>query len=402
MKKITVLIIFAFIINNIVFSQSCLPYGILINTQEEIDNFQTNYPGCTEIEGGVVIYDQGTNNITNLNGLNVITSIGGFLVIGENNNLTNLAGLENLNYIGENLEIEYNNSLTDITALSNITTIGENLQISNNDLLNSLQGLNNITSVGGYVNIFLCNGLLSLSGLNNLTSIGGALRITLNPILINIDGLENITSIGELLMIGFNSVLTNLDGLNSLNSIGGVIYLWRNDSLVSIQGLQNVTSINGGIRITENASLMSLEGLNNISAVSIEWLEIYVNSSLSTCEVESVCEYLANPTGYVSIGNNSSGCDSEQEVIDACTVGIYGNIEDDFLIYPNPADRIITISHKTNLSIDRVNIFNCLGKKVLTQYNRTNTIDISTLQQGLFFVELYSGELIIRKKLVIN
>ena len=35
-----------------------------------------------------MVSDQGTNSITNLNGLSVLTSIGGYLIIGENNALT--------------------------------------------------------------------------------------------------------------------------------------------------------------------------------------------------------------------------------------------------------------------------------------------------------------------------
>lgn len=58
------------------YSQPCLFEGITFSTQEQIDNFQTNYPGCTEIGGGVLI--QG-NDITNLDGLDVITSISGYL-----------------------------------------------------------------------------------------------------------------------------------------------------------------------------------------------------------------------------------------------------------------------------------------------------------------------------------
>lgn len=57
-------------------AQSCLPDGITFSTQEQIDNFQINYPGCTEIEGGVIIEGDG---ITNLDGLNVINSIGAYL-----------------------------------------------------------------------------------------------------------------------------------------------------------------------------------------------------------------------------------------------------------------------------------------------------------------------------------
>jgi hypothetical protein len=56
--------------------QGCLPEGITFSTQDQIDNFQVNYPGCTEIEGFVII--QG-NDISNLDGLSVLTAVGGFL-----------------------------------------------------------------------------------------------------------------------------------------------------------------------------------------------------------------------------------------------------------------------------------------------------------------------------------
>jgi hypothetical protein len=49
---------------------TCLPEGINFTTQAQIDNFQTNYPGCTEIEGDVLILG---SNITNLTGLSVLT-----------------------------------------------------------------------------------------------------------------------------------------------------------------------------------------------------------------------------------------------------------------------------------------------------------------------------------------
>jgi len=76
MKKFILSVVAAAISHIIAISQPCLPEGIEFNTQEQIDNFQTNYPGCTEIMGTVLIEG---NNITNLDGLNGITAIGGYL-----------------------------------------------------------------------------------------------------------------------------------------------------------------------------------------------------------------------------------------------------------------------------------------------------------------------------------
>jgi len=97
-------------------SCSCLPEGITFSTQAQIDNFQTNYPGCTEIEGNVTIHG---NDITNLNGLNVLTSIGGYLDISGNGALTSLSGLDNIEAASiTNLTITNNSSLSDCVAQS--------------------------------------------------------------------------------------------------------------------------------------------------------------------------------------------------------------------------------------------------------------------------------------------
>jgi hypothetical protein len=55
--------------------QSCLPEGITFSSQEQIDNFQTNYPDCIEIEGGVLIEG---NDITNLEGLSLLEAVDSF------------------------------------------------------------------------------------------------------------------------------------------------------------------------------------------------------------------------------------------------------------------------------------------------------------------------------------
>jgi len=85
-----------------------MPDGIEFYSQEQIDNFQTNHPSCTEIEGYVVISG---DNITNLNGLSVLTSIGGYLSIEANDALTSLSGLDNVTTIGGDLSVQRCNQL---------------------------------------------------------------------------------------------------------------------------------------------------------------------------------------------------------------------------------------------------------------------------------------------------
>jgi hypothetical protein len=94
--------ILLFTIINFVTAQGCLPEGISFSSQSQIDNFEENYPGCTEIEGSVTIVQNA--QITNLDGLNVITTIGGDFII-KTSMLTNVNGLSNLAYIGGDFQI---------------------------------------------------------------------------------------------------------------------------------------------------------------------------------------------------------------------------------------------------------------------------------------------------------
>ena len=129
-------------------SQSCLPEGITFTTQEEIDNFQTNYPGCNEIEGDVFIESLSGAEITNLNGLSALTAIYGDTWIQFNDELTSLEGLNNLTSVGGNFKIFINENLESISALVNLNSIPGDLEIAYHKLAN-LSGLDNITFIDG-------------------------------------------------------------------------------------------------------------------------------------------------------------------------------------------------------------------------------------------------------------
>ncbi|MBC8489933.1 MAG: T9SS type A sorting domain-containing protein [Bacteroidetes bacterium] len=342
MKKLTftIILILSQILLFAQIDESCLPDGITFETQAEIDSFQINYPNCTEIEGDVEVYG---NSIANLNGLNVLTAIGGTLYIHSSNSLTNLVGLESLTSIGGTLDIQGSNSLTNLVGLESLTSIGSHLHFFLNQNLVSLSGLENLTSIGGSLSLFHNSALASLTALENLTLIGGNITIYSNDALTNLSGLENISSLGGGLYIYNNDYLNSLTGLDNLTSVSGGVAIISGfflnsligldnltfiggdleiftTSLSSLAELENLTSIEGGITIHGNYSLTSLSGLDNINFESIDFLEIYNNSNLSFCEIESVCGYLANPGGPVTIYNNATGCNSPPEIASNCGI----------------------------------------------------------------------------------
>lgn len=122
---------------SIILSQPCFPEGIQISDQTDVDSFQTNYPNCSQITGDLIIGNWWGSNITNLNGLIVITSVGGDLELRHNNILPNLLGLNNIDSVGGDLFIGGinwgNDLLVDLTGLNNLTYINEDVFIIGNE-----------------------------------------------------------------------------------------------------------------------------------------------------------------------------------------------------------------------------------------------------------------------------
>ncbi|MCK4678833.1 MAG: T9SS type A sorting domain-containing protein [Bacteroidales bacterium] len=424
MKKKALIIFILFLFYGTASPQSCLPEGITFTTQEQIDNFQTNYPGCTEIEGDVEING---NDITNLDGLNVLTAIVGDLRIWDNYALTTLSGLRNVTSIGEDLRIWNNDTLTSLSGLGNVTSIGGEFCIKNNPSLIDLSELGNLSSIGGYMSIWGNAALTNLTGLDNVTSIEGGLYIGSNYALTSITGLGNVTLIGGL-NIKYNNALTSLSGLDHMTSLGGSLLIEDNDALTSLSGLDHVTSIGGYLEIndnnaltslteldniisiggfltiSDNDALTSLSGLDNIAAFSIDGLCIYDNISLSTCEVQSICNYLISSTGTIQIYNNAPGCNSQEEVEEACeSVSVESlNPNEEISIFPNPANKQLTLSSKDGTTIEEVIIYNQTGQIVLLEKPVNNIVDISLLQPGLYIIEVASGQRVVRERLMIE
>jgi hypothetical protein len=455
MKKLILVLAIVIYSQSEIFSQGCLPDGIIFTTQAQIDSFQINYPGCSIIEGNVRI--EGVD-ISNLDSLITITTIQGRLKIGNfvnfNLMLSDLTGLSNLVEVGEQLEIQNNTILTSLEGLNNLVSFPEPTFIINNSSLESIASLSNLSSSGSLA-IWIDNNesLSNLTGLENITSANN-ITIRNNVNLVSLTGLENINDVEDLYIIGNtilenfidfnnlttvrwisiadNSALTSISGLNNLtsvtrdliiennpllssltplvnvSSIGGMLSIEGNASLSTLNGLESVTTIgaspfeDGNLIIANNAGLINVSGLENIEASSINDLTIVDNSTLSECDVQSICDYLASPNGTVEISNNATGCNSPEEVEVACLVGIDELSDVSFTLYPNPASNELFITSENNIPINEIIIFNQLGQNVLHQYMVNNSIDVSMLQSGIYVIELVSGSSKYRKKLIIE
>lgn len=353
MKKLIQIFAFILIAQSNLFSQQCLPNGIFFRYQYQLDNFQINNPGCTEILGDVRISGDGINNLDSLYN---ITTIFGDLAIYQNNTLPTLNGLNNLETINGGLEIGTNKLLKDLEGLNILTTIGDHCSIHDNDSL------------------------------------------------IDFSGLENLTSINDELYIAFNSNLKTFNGLNNLNTIGTRLAIYENYLLESISSLSNLSHVIE-IDILLNTILKSLNGLDNIIAENMEDLSILDNDSLSECEVQSICEYLKEYIGPSDIRYNANGCNHRNEVISACNLLLTPNLfsKPELTISPIPANNEIYIGIHNGYIIDKIRIINVYGQiKTQYNYNGENKLDISNLDHGLYVIEVETKDRKFREKLIVK
>jgi len=373
----------------------CLPFGdYYFSTQTDIDNFQTNFPGCTELEGNVKIWGE---DIISLEGLSVITSILGDLELRNNPALISLNGLEGLTDIVGSITLSGNDALVNLEGMEGVTSIGD-FMISDNESLVNLIGVEGLTSIGGGFYINGNESLTSTTGLGNLATIGGTLSIGCgwgvlsNPNLASLAGLENLNSIGDGLCIEGNTELNSLIALGNLTSVGG--------------------EYNEEIRIIENESLTSLAGLDNIVPESIEAIIIEDNAQLSECHIQSICDYLAAPNSYIGIENNAPGCNSPEEVQEACdstqTVVSKFNHESTFTISPNPCSGTIKIRFEVGttqtVNCDLINISGVRIKELISDVKSSGIhemeIDLSDLKPGVYFCTLRTSDGIQTKKAI--
>lgn len=346
MKTSFYFIVFSLFIQYSALSQSCLPEGITFLTQQEIDDFQANYPGCAVIEGDVWIHGY---DIQNLNGLSVLTEIGGGLLI-DSTLLTNMQGLNNL------------------------TRIGEDFQLYSNNSLDNLIGFDALTEITGRLDF-------SFTGVQNFL------------------GMSQISYLGELET--YYTGISSFIGLEGLTSLHGNLTIMFNNDLLDFTGLENIQSLNGGGLGIIGTNISSLSGLDNIESNSIADLWITMNDLLTECDVTSICNYLVSPGGSVNIGDNGIGCDSQEEILEACfsITNELVDFENKIEVYPNPVKNIVRFRSKDQKPITELTIYDQMGQKVIQTQGIIEKIDISEFQDGIYFILFLSNGITYKEKI---
>ncbi len=370
--KLVILIGIALLwIPTICFSQ-CPPSSVIINTQQDIIDFNANYPTCKNITGnlsidGATIVDLSLlNSIENISGsleiLNTsclevefenLINVGGRLKINDNNLATTINGFPNLQSVGFELDIVNNANLNNIVGFNSLIDIPSRFFIDNNASLELVSGFNSLNNVVGQFIIRNNAQLDSLKGFQNFTVALNDFWIILNPELVYISEFPSFQTVGDVFQIKFNNKLENIVGFNGLLSTSNNLEI-VGSALKVIDGFNNLVSVNGDLEISFNPVLNSINAFGNLNTIGgdfdfiantlytdLLWLsslnfigrDVNINSNpnLSICDIICLLNITNNIGGIINISNNSTGCNTLQEVNASCA-----NPCDGINVYVNP------------------------------------------------------------------
>lgn len=237
---------------------------------------------CDTVTGNV---DIDGADITDLTPLSGITTIAGYLYIG-------------------NLNPGMNANLQNLVGLSGLTSVGSFLSVTNNPVLTNIDGLSNIQSVNS---VFVSGNtvLEDLDGLSGLTGdVGIDLLIYENPLIQNLSGLAGFTaSPSGRLWIFSNASFTNLDGLSNLSGDISDLFIFDNQNLDNLDGFSGITGITGGpgvagsLNVQRNPLITDLAGLSSIAGSIPGDLIVFGNNSLNDID---------HLVGITGVGGNIS------------------------------------------------------------------------------------------------
>ena len=75
-------------------------------------------------------------------------------------------------------------------------------------------------------------------------------------------------------------------------------------------------------------------------------------------------------------------------------------LSSDFEIYPNPTNKFINIKNKNGENIEKIEIFNSLGKLIKPNDINNSYLDVTDLKKGIYFFRIKTENGIVTKKII--
>jgi hypothetical protein len=434
-------LLFIFFNCNIIVTAQCNEINITLNSQAQIDSFNTKYANCTEFYS--IEIDDKFASVKNLDSLINIKRVYSLKIL-KMDSLSDISGLNNIISVNDftfyqskkfepiltldtigSLRHYFLSDTIDLSFYSNIKHIKESLSIN---FSGSLVGLNNYTS-GSKFSIFInenkikndCKKILpqnstilehfsvrkcaelSLSGLEKIVSI---VNVTIEDNqscdFSSISGINNCNQlfiISQPLQANVFPIFINLDtifrlalSMPSLEKLDIILPKLKHiRGYLTLSGCTNLENLN-------YLNDFSLPYENSVTSSLYKYRVIIVNNlNLQSCINDFICRAITHYPDSVYLENNGSFCD-KFELIRHCTsnTSIYNS--NHFKIYPNPNSGMISIDgieREANIIIRDIN-----GQTLSIVATINNLVDISDLPKGIYIFDIRFNEIIESHRIV--
>ncbi len=256
--------ILIFFFSTAIFAQSCDEQnGFQIRTQEDVDNFQIKYPGCTELLNSLNI-GYPDSGITNLDGFSGIEIIHGDLRIDNQLELTDLSPLNDIHTINGYLSID-DSGITEM-SFNNLKKVQEVIFVEGNPELKMLDSFNSLDSIGG-LDISRNDKLEQILGFDSLKHVDETLFISNNDNLQEVDAFSELKTIGNDFYFADNISLQQLSRFENLEFVGDVFIFRGSGGPVELSGFNALKTVNGPFRIRDNDGLLGVDGFQILDSL---------------------------------------------------------------------------------------------------------------------------------------
>jgi Flp pilus assembly pilin Flp len=176
----------------------------------------------------------------------------------------------------------------------------------------------------------------------------------------------------------------DIDGEAAVDVSGWSVSLSSDGTIVAIGAIGNDASGGsaGSVRVYKN--------------VSGTWTKIGTDiDGEAVSDQSGTSVSLSSDGATVAIGaprNDASATDAGHVRVYDLTAVLSSDsfVLSNFLVYPNPATEVITITLQENLQLEKVNIYNTLGQLIKTE--KSNSINVSSLSKGSYYFEVITNQ----------
>ena len=222
----------------------------------------------------------------------------------------------------------------------------------------------------------------------------------------NVGGCDSVVTLN----LTINHSTTGTDVLTACNSytwIDGNTYTSSNNTatyiLTNIAGCDSVVTLNLTINsVSDNTTSVSGVVITaNNSNATYQWLDC--DNGNVAISGETGQSFTATANGNYAVKLFENGCTDTSACVSITSVGIDENtFANNVSIYPNPTKGLFTVQLGDIKQQTTVIVYSIVGQKVVYKIPQTNivTIDLSNHEDGIYFVKIQNGDIVIIKRVV--